>query len=389
MRRGVVILLFFCITATKLLAEIKVVREPQFAPPSAQVMAQGGSFNANGRGFYSLFSNPAAFAGEKPSLTIASVMPWIYAFPSPDLIGALVAIADDPVSGILGFNNLLTGPGFGAGVSTGVGYVGNGLGLGLVGMTDIYGWGPNTLGINVDSNITVGFVGGFALPVPIGGMTLKIGGAFRPMYRIRVPKLGINAFAALLAGDSVETEIDAPVHQGVGLAIDAGTIFEFGPFAAGIALRDLFGTTFQYSMSTLAELMDALAVGSLPAGGELVSDDVRYTIPMSAHFGAAFHPRLGAISKIVDPIVHVNIERTLMPGETGGSFWTSFHAGAEVAFFSILSLRAGLNQGYLTAGLGLHLLFLDLNVAYFGRELGSFAGSRQSQGVTLELAVRF
>ena len=44
---------------------------------------------------------------------------------------------------------------------------------------------------------------------------------------------------------------------------------------------------------------------------EPVSDDVRYMIPMSAQFGFAYHPRLGALSKIVDPIVHVNLERPL------------------------------------------------------------------------------
>ena len=78
-----------------------------------------------------------------------------------------------------------------------------------------------------------------------------------------------------------------------------------------------------------------------------------------------------------------------MPAEDNGSFWTSLHVGAEVSFFSIFMLRAGLNQGYLTAGFGLHLVFFDLNVAYFGRELGSFAGAKQNPGLTAEVAFRF
>ncbi|MBN1686594.1 MAG: hypothetical protein JW852_08050 [Spirochaetales bacterium] len=389
MRRNLIVLLFFCIAVSAVSADAKIIPEPPFFPQSAEVMAQGGSFNANGSGFYSFFSNPASYAGEKSSLTIVSLMPWIYAYPDPDVIAALAAMAEDPASGIAGLNDLLTGPGFGAGGSTGAGYVGNGLGLGLVGMADLYGWGPKTLGINVDGNITVGFVGGFALPIRIGGLTLKIGGDFRPMYRIRVPELGISTFASMLSGGSEDMEIDVPVYHGVGLAIDAGTIVEFGPFAAGIALRDLFGTTFQYSTSTLTELVDALEAGSLPEGGELVGEDVRYMIPMSAQVGLAFHPRLGALSKIVDPIVHANFERSFMPGAEDESFWASLHAGAEVSFLSMLKLRAGINQGYITAGVGLHLLFLDLNVAYFGRELGSFAGSRQNQGITMELALRF
>ena len=389
MKRALSVVLPLLIIVSASYSDAKIVYEPPFFPQSAEVMAQGGSFNANASGFYSLFSNPAAFAGQESSFTITSVMPWMYAYPNAAVFEALVAIGSDPFGAIAGLNDLLTGPGFGAGVSTGVGYVGNGLGLGLIGMVDLFALGPNTLGINVDSNITVGFVGGFALPIKIGGLTLKIGGALRPMYRVRVPKLGINTFASLLSDDGDSAELTVPAYHGVGLGLDGGVIAEFGPLVAGVALRDLFGTSFQYSTSTLTELIDALAVGSLPQGGEPVSDDVRYIIPMTVHMSAAFHPKLGGLSKIIDPIIHLNYELPVVPDEESQSFWKSFHVGAEVAFFSILKLRAGLNQGYITAGVGVHLLFVDLNMAYFGRELGSFAGSKQNQGLTAELALRF
>jgi hypothetical protein len=389
MKRAFFAVLLLLIIVFAPFADEQIVYEPPFSPQSAEIMAQGGSFNANARGFYSLFSNPAAYAGEETSFTITSVMPWLYAYPNAAVFDALVAIGSDPFGAITGLNDLLTGPGFGAGVSTGFGYVGHGMGLGLIGMMDLFALGPNTLGINVDSNITVGFVGGFALPIKIGGLTLKIGGALRPMYRVRVPKLGINTFASLLSDDGGSGELTVPVYHGVGLGIDGGAIVEFGPLVAGLALRDLFGTSFQYTKSTLTELIDALAVGSLPQGGDLVSGEVRYVIPMTVHMSAAFHPKLGAISKIIDPIVHLNYEVPVVPAEEGHSFWTSFHVGAEIAFFSIVKLRAGLNQGYITAGVGLHLLFVDLNVAYFGRELGSFAGAKQNQGLTAELAFRF
>ncbi len=389
MKRALSVVLLLSIIAAVTFANGKIVYEPPFYPQSAEVMAQGGSFNANANGFNSLFSNPAAFAGEHSSFTIVTAMPWLYAYPEPAVFEALSAFGADPFGAITGLNDLLTGPGFGAGVSTGLGYVGNGMGLGLIGVMDIFASGPNTLGINVDSNITVGFVSGLALPIHIGGLTLKIGGALRPMYRVRVPKLGISAFASMLSDEGDSAELTVPVHHGVGLGLDGGVIAEFGPFAAGVALRDLFGTSFQYSTSTLTELIDALAVGSLPQGGEPVTDDVRYVIPMTVHVSAAFHPNLGGLSKIIDPIIHANYELPVIPAEASPSFWIPFHIGAEVAFFSTLKLRAGLNQGYITAGVGLHVLFVDLNVAYFSRELGAFAGSKQNQGVTAELAFRF
>jgi hypothetical protein len=110
---------------------------------------------------------------------------------------------------------------------------------------------------------------------------------------------------------------------------------------------------------------------------------------MSAHLGVSFHPTLGGLSRIIDPVVHAEYALPFVPAEVAPSFWSSIHAGAEVTLFSLLKLRAGLNQGYMTAGAGLHLLFLDANVAYFGRELGAFAGAKQSQGITAEVAIRF
>jgi hypothetical protein len=35
------------------------------------------------------------------------------------------------------------------------------------------------------------------------------------------------------------------------------------------------------------------------------------------------------------------------------------------------------------------LLFLDVNLAYFTREMGNYAGARPNEGFSLEAAIRF
>jgi hypothetical protein len=40
-------------------------------------------------------------------------------------------------------------------------------------------------------------------------------------------------------------------------------------------------------------------------------------------------------------------------------------------------------------GAGMKLLFLDLNVSYFGREMSEWPGIDPSQGVAVEAAIRF
>ena len=50
------------------------------------------------------------------------------------------------------------------------------------------------------------------------------------------------------------------------------------------------------------------------------------------------------------------------------------HVGAEVAF-PYLSVRAGVAQGYPSLGTSLHVPFLHLDYALYGRELGAFPGA--------------
>ncbi len=389
MKRIAIIAAALILCTASVYSETAKVYEPAFMPQSAEIMAQGGSFGANAEGFYSLFTNPAAFGRGKGSLTILSAMPWLYAFPDEATIAAVTALGEDPTGAIADLNGILTGPGLGAGASFGLGYVGNSLGLGLVGIADLFASGPNTLGLLVDSNITVGFIGGLGLPINLGGMTLHVGGSVRPMYRIRVPDLGIADLITLMSADFSDVNIPLSVFHGVGLGIDAGAILEIGALSASLAIRDLGGTAFQYSISPLGDVLAAVSAGTLPQNGELITEDVRYVIPMTANLGVSFHPDLGGLSMLIDPIVHAEYSLPFVPAEEAPSFWSSIHVGAEITTLRFIKARVGINQGYLTAGAGIHLLFLDINVAYFSRELGSFAGAHQSPGVTAEVALRF
>jgi len=65
------------------------------------------------------------------------------------------------------------------------------------------------------------------------------------------------------------------------------------------------------------------------------------------------------------------------------------HMGAEVQFLRILSLRAGLNRGWVSVGCGLDLLFLDLDAAVFTEELGELPGDLPRSGFSFSAAIRF
>jgi hypothetical protein len=54
------------------------------------------------------------------------------------------------------------------------------------------------------------------------------------------------------------------------------------------------------------------------------------------------------------------------------------HAGVEVAL-PLLTLRAGLNQGYYTAGVGLNLGLIHVDAATYGVELGAYPGQQEDR----------
>ena len=62
------------------------------------------------------------------------------------------------------------------------------------------------------------------------------------------------------------------------------------------------------------------------------------------------------------------------------------HAGVEVAL-PLLRIRAGLNQGYYTAGVGLELGLLSVDVATYGVELGEYPGQHEDRRYVAQVKI--
>ena len=71
----------------------------------------------------------------------------------------------------------------------------------------------------------------------------------------------------------------------------------------------------------------------------------------------------------------------------GGSFFRHIHLGWESRWRRI-TLRAGINQGYLAAGLGFDLAVLDLDLATTGEELSLNAGGYEDRRFALRLGFK-
>ena len=391
--RSWVFVALFALVVAAPLAAVDYTEEP-FVPLSPEVMGRGESFVADAHGYDSLFFNPAGFSRENGSFTLLAGSSWIYSRPDALLtVGEGLVDGSSTTASLLTYmNSQVTTGGLGAGASAGIAYVGNGLGLGAVFIADSLLSGPTLLGMNGSLTGTLGFIGGLSFPLDLFGAKIHLGGDVRPMVRVRAPLTSGVALGVLSAlatgGDAVSALNAAGSLYGVGIGLDIGSILEVGWFTVGLSMRDLGGTQFRYTQSTFGATTSSLAASmKFPTGTAITADT--YTIPMDIRFGLSLHPDFGTFSGILDPSVSVDLDD--VAGFLGGtsSVWTLLHAGAEVRILSLVSLSAGLNQGYLTAGLGLKLLFLDINAAFFTRELGAHLGDQPNSGATLDVAIRW
>jgi hypothetical protein len=70
-----------------------------------------------------------------------------------------------------------------------------------------------------------------------------------------------------------------------------------------------------------------------------------------------------------------------------GSKLKKLHMGVEMALPAILSVRAGLNQGYFTGGATVSFKIIKLDVATYGEEIGVFGGQKEDRRYVVQISM--
>lgn len=357
-------------------------------PKTAKSMAMGGVFSSVPTSEFSFFGNPASFAAKKATFVLPSVDVWGYVRPTADNLKALAASASDQNAlmstalGLMGENG-----GTGAGASIGGGYAGKGFGLGFFSTTDEAAYGSSPASATVASETEVTAVVGLGLPIELGALRIAVGGDIRPFYRVSL--YGDSAGNPLLLTDVISQEDPAEaIYAGsfFGAAVDLGATIELGALTLGLSIRDI-APNYAISMQTLSQLSASFSSGSLPTA-DASSDKAIFLPDVSA--GLAWSPKL--LPGLIDPSLYVELKDPVYVfnnWEGAGSALNLLHAGAEVKVLKFISLRGGLNRGWISAGAGVKLLFIDVNASVFTEELGALAGDDGRSGFALQAAIRF
>ncbi len=381
MKRGFLILVLCAVVLYPAFVQAAI---PGLSPKNARSMGMGGTFRVFSSGYESFFGNPAAFAG-KAALTIADASAWGYIRASDisDLINVIPSSVSQPDRKEV-VETLIRRNGFGAGASTGLGWTGNGFGLGLTVVSDAYAKGETYDSAAIEVRNQANVVFGLAWPLDLGAFKFRFGFDVRAFYRL--DSLRTWPFAdiatSLFTWNGFWDRIGAQtVRGGYGITVDTGAILEFGPLSMGITVRD-YGYRFSMDDTVVSRI---IGLGALPMSGEIdCALTPVYTGGLALKFKPAPAVDASFFAEADDPVGTI----PLIISDLGNALGY-FHAGAEFKLFNFLALRAGYNHGLLSLGSGLDLAFIEFDAAIFTEPASGLAESDSRTGLSLQAAFRF
>ena len=197
----------------------------------------------------------------------------------------------------------------------------------------------------------------------------RLGIGVTPHITSRVTTLSEMSMADLISGRSLKPEDSG--GAGTHFDVDFGatyklpvTLGEFD-FDAAFAVNNLLGGKYSNLKSV-----------KIVTGAGLPREQ-----PRSFGFGVATRRETwGNFSNTT-----FALEFQDLGNNTGGSLFRTIHLGGETNWRR-LALRAGLNQGYWAAGLGLNLWVLNLDVSSYGEEMSLNAGGLEDRRYALRVA---
>lgn len=186
------------------------------------------------------------------------------------------------------------------------------------------------------------------------GKSLALGVTVRPLYRwYLAADLNMSDMSDYLGRDDVKLEDFAPMQTGSGIGADVGATWSASKsFRLGLVVQNIGDTgSLQHAGSEPPPFEQKVGIGSL----------------WRLNLGQW---RCDFSADVQDAL---NREKT--------SYWRLLHLGGELgtSYFSRdldAGLQAGVNEGYVVAGMFVDILFVRIDLASYTVELGEYPGQR-------------
>lgn len=351
---------------------------------SGKFAGYGGAYCTQEAGFDTLSTNPAALAYVNREWSVARI-----AVKASGPLFDLPAViqSNDVTSGVIDLVAANKGVYFGANMTgpLAFGKVDKNFGFGVFNRTLTSVNAGSLAHGTVMAGEEILMVGGYGMTVFEKGpnsiaVGLQLKGYFQTfLYQDGTAISVIQSLTGLLSSMSLD---GIPAVFSTGFGIDIGALYRLGDqFSAGITCKDLFtpvfSTRYASFSSYLANAPDSATVFStlepnLTAG-------VAYSLPVPDSWTT-----ISSLKFMFDYRDALSVFRTIYRNPI-----LNCALGSELVLLETVSLRVGINEAYLSAGLGLDLTIFDIDFAMYGSELGLDPGKRPLLNMALSLAFEY
>ncbi len=322
------------------------------------VEGMGGAFTAVADDSNAPFYNPAGLDNIQTStfqiLNISADVsyPSLYPNLANDVQSANIS---NPASYVNAFNNV-AGQGLYARVGNYSNFTTHDFAIGLLSNNQMMGVANSSPTTNNLASLAALSDNGIVLSGALGFFDhhLQIGGTVMGLYQMfeNVPSLTASQASNLngtLWGD---------LSRGFGVLGNVGAIYHFD-----LPLNPTLGAA-------------VLNVGTPSFGNAGV-------LPQIINAGVGIDPDIG-FGKLIADIDYVDVSNYLY--YTGDSLWLHTRFGIQYQFPAILTLSAGLYEGYPTFGVGVDLWALEVNASYYTEEASPIPGLNPDHIISLQVA---
>ncbi|MFH1429215.1 MAG: hypothetical protein ABIH39_05675 [Candidatus Margulisiibacteriota bacterium] len=214
---------------------------------------------------------------------------------------------------------------------------------------------------NADAALMVGFAKEYKkglIPVDTA-----IGYSLKYISRVQTSEFRQSA-TQILNGEDVGA---AGYSSVTGIGLDLGALFTsdipyVGKSKVGLVVQNLGATVTgkEYDVS-----------------GNVTNDNFSEEIPVTVKAGLAWTTDLNLSWPLISGLLNgtTTFAADYDIAMPNASFWKRLHFGAEKRVLgNIVALRTGLNQGYITCGLGVNWFIFNMDYAYYVEEMGNEIG---------------
>lgn len=365
----------------------------------------GGAGLATATGADAFFMNPANLSSKKFSLYLPSVSVTVF---NPKAIidsGIIEEIQDNSDSDTMATTIVnkymgIVQAGKGEVVTTDIalGFSGGGLGIGLQVQEQLHTHSTDgqltsdKVIAEVNAAATLGL--GFRLHFIPDVLSVDVGASARVNYKAYSNRIGATQVINLVDDDDPAQKFmsEYPIAAGWAVPIDVGVNVNLPVgFRVSAVARDLNGkytmTKYDKSGDWLNELADTFGATGPYEGVAGTKTEYDYTVPWSLDFGLGWTPNLGSFGRILRPSLSfdlVDMVTLFEESETDeDAYLNHMRVGAEMKLLSMIDVRAGLNQGYVSLGVGLDLFVIHIDASYYWREYGVEIGDKPIDALTV------